>query len=477
MNIEQTPRNASATAAAESLSRFDTISMSRFHRWVLILVSLGEFVDGYDLIVMGGALLFLVPEFHLAPAQVGLLGAAAFLGAALGAGLIGNMSDKVGRRTIFMFNLIFFVGFAILSSLVNNVAELFATRFLVGVAVGADIPTSMAFLAEMTPKAKRGAWTGFLPNITWTSGALTSVVVAVFLLHSAGLNAWRWMFGLAAIPALVVLLGRQLVPESPRWLLNQGRADEAQKVLQRFGLDTVNLEGHQRIKSRWMELFATPWRTRTISLVVINWIQALSSGVATIAAPFVLHYVGLISVLDSLLFTGLIWVVALLGTILGARLVDRLGRRRLAIWGSYIPMALSGVLLGLFGQGRPDVLVPLYLIYSFANWVSVGIIFAWAVELVPTRIRGSMSGLANVFARGALAVTIFIIPVGIATVGFGPTVATLAALFFINAAIVWRFPFFETAGQSLESIASEARSDDDEVGASRAPGEQQPSMP
>src|SRR6185312_9992853 len=140
--------------------------------------------------------------------EVGALGASGFLGAMVGMLIFGDLSDRLGRRAIFVANLIFFVVFSILSAFINSLWELFAVRFLVGVGIGMDIPTSTAYLAEIAPARHRGKVLGSLSQVTWILGALTSTLVAVPLAAAFGEAAWRWMFGLAALPALLVLLGR-----------------------------------------------------------------------------------------------------------------------------------------------------------------------------------------------------------------------------------------------------------------------------
>jgi putative MFS transporter len=337
---------ARASVPPGGLGRLDELEkMNSIHRRALVLVALGEFIDGYDLLVVGGALLFLTPQFHLAPAQIGLLGAAAFLGAALGLLVFGDMTDKVGRRVIFIYNLVSFVGLAIVSAFVNNVTQLFIVRFLIGVAVGADIPTSTAFLAELSPRRSRGGLLGALPNIAWSCGAAVAAFVWVPLSH-IGPDAWRWAFGLAGIPALFVWLARQTLPESPRWLIKQGQVEVAKQVLARLGLENVDLSAYKPERARFSELFAPAIRSRTLWVSVVFGLNCIAGPIATVATPFILRYVGLVSVYNALLFSGIVWILNLAGAVSSWFLIDRIGRQKLAV--------LSQVPAGIFASTFRD---------------------------------------------------------------------------------------------------------------------------
>ena len=249
---------------SESLAELDNRPLSPRQRYAAVLVAFGEFIDGYDLIVMGAALILLRPQFHLSPAETGALGASTFLGAMLGLLVFGDMSDRWGERAIFVANLLFFVVFSILSAFVNSVPQLFVARFLVGVGVGMDIPTSAAYLAEIAPRRRRGIIAGSLLNLMWIFGAMVSNLIALPLMAWTGPAAWRWMFGLAAVPAALVLLARQALPESPRWLLSHGRTEEAQQALRSFGVttDTATLSRLSTRAGSYGELFRPPFRPR-----------------------------------------------------------------------------------------------------------------------------------------------------------------------------------------------------------------------
>lgn len=437
------------------LTDLDERPLSPRQRYAAILVACGEFIDGYDLIVMGAALILLRPQFNLSPQETGALGASTFLGAMLGLVVFGDMSDRIGRRAIFVANLMFFVVFSIVSAFVQSVPQLFVARFLVGVGVGMDIPTSAAYLAEIAPRQHRGRIAGSLLNITWILGAMTSNLVALPLLWLAGADAWRWMFGLAAIPALLVLLGRQALPESPRWLATRGRIEEARQALHSFGIeaDAASLSRLGTRRGSYAELFRPPYRARVLLVALIFFLNCISGPLSTIAAPFVLRTVGALSNETSLLFSALVWGTSLLGVLVGLVLIDRIGRRRL-LYIAAIPEGCAALFMAIAGPGHPPMLVAGFFAFSFFSWLGPAVLtWVWSSELFPTRLRGRSQGVCNGACRLAISINIFLIPVGVATVGFTTSIIILSVPLFALALLVSRLPFLDSGDRSLEVVA------------------------
>ncbi|HUB11568.1 MAG TPA: MFS transporter [Acetobacteraceae bacterium] len=437
------------------LVELDNRALSPRQRYAAILVAFGEFIDGYDLIVMGAALILLRPQFHLSPAATGALGASTFLGAMLGLLAFGDMSDRWGRRAIFVANLLFFVVFSILSAFVQSVPQLFAARFLVGVGVGMDIPTSAAYLAEIAPRHRRGIIAGSLLNIMWILGAMVSNLIALPLLAWTGPAAWRWMFGLAAVPAALVLLGRQALPESPRWLLAHGRADTARQVLRGFGItaDAATLSRLTSQPGSYAQLFRPPYRARVLLVALIFFLNCVAGPLSTIAVPFVLRTVGALSNETSLLFSTLVWCTSLLGVVLGLTLIDRIGRRSL-LYIAVIPEALAALFMAFAGPGHPPMLVAGFFAFSFCSWLGPAVLtWVWSSELFPTRLRGRSQGFCNAACRLAISINIFLIPVGVAAVGFTASIVVLSVPLFMLALLVSRLPFLDSGGRSLEALA------------------------
>ncbi len=443
------------TASEHAFDALDDRPMSPAQRYAALLVAFGEFIDGYDLLVIGGALIFLRPQFNLSPAQVGLLGASGFLGAMVGMLVFGDLSDRLGRRAIFIANLIFFVVFSIISAFTQTVPELFIVRFLVGVGVGMDVPTSAAYLAEIAPRRRRGFVAGSLLNITWILGALASTLIALPLIPLAGNDTWRWMFGLAAVPALLVLLGRQGLPESPRWLAAHGRIAEAKAALSRFGIEAADtqLVAMRAQRGSYGELFGPAWGKRVGLVALVFFLNCVAGPLSTIAAPYVLRTVGALSLQASLGFSALVWVLGLGGVVCGTFLIDRIGRRRLLLL-AVIPEGLAALFMAFAGPANPPLLIGGYFVFSFCSWLGPAVLtWVWSSELFPTHLRGRSQGFCNAVCRFAIAINIFLIPIGVAAVGFTTSIVILSIPLFALAALVGAVPLFESQGKSLETLA------------------------
>ncbi|QKW24010.1 MFS transporter [Kitasatospora sp. NA04385] len=370
------------------------------------MVAFGEFVDGYDLLVMGAALLSLKPALHLSTFQVSWLSAAAFIGAAFGAAVFGDLSDRFGRRLIFVVNLLLFVGAALLAAFAPNVTILFLARVLIGIGVGMDVPTSTSFLAEISPPKTRGRFTGILPNLNWLGGAIVSVAIALAIKDSAGPDTWRWLFGLSAVPALAILLARQSLPESPAWLRAKGREQEALEVYARLGLDPAGAAPKRA--RRYRELFTGRQGARTGAIALFMACSGFGGAITTVAGPLVLTSTGF-GASRSLQFSLLGFVTGVAGLLVGLSLVDRYSRRAYGIVSSLLTLAFG---LGMATAGSNHaVLVTCYLLFTAANWAGpVALAWVWQTELFPTRLRGAGVGVVQFGCRLAIAANVAFVP-------------------------------------------------------------------
>ncbi|WP_331446741.1 MFS transporter [Streptomyces xanthochromogenes] len=420
-------------------------------RWTPRLVAFGEFIDGYDLLVMGSALLFLKPAFGLTASQVGWLGAIAFIGAAVGLVVFGDLSDRFGRKVIFVINLVFFVVASLAAAFVTEVWQLMLARFFIGVAVGMDIPTSHAFLTEIAPKARRGRIAGSLPNMMWLSGAITSVLIALALRDVAGEDTWRWLFGLAAIPAFGVLIARQFLPESPRWLRAQGRHEEARQVFALLGVEEPPAPAGPVEKKRELrELFGKGAGWRLAAVTGFFALQAFGGAVATVAGPLVMEASG-IGAKNSLWFSLAGFVAGLVAVVAGAQVIDRVNRRTLGIW-ACLGVFVAGLGIAFLGPKASGLLLTFYVLYSLLTWFGPGVLsWVWSSEAFPTPLRGIGTGIAQAVTRLMIALNVVLVPNLLEKFGLR-TVAIYACAYVLAAIIIAVSPFLATTGKELEEV-------------------------
>ncbi len=220
----------------------DGLRFGTTHRRVWLLSSLGIMLDGFDFFIMGVALPLIVAEWSTSPVETGLIGSAAILGAIVGAAVMGPLSDRIGRRLAFRIDLGLFVVFAAASALAPGVWWLILFRFLLGVGVGADYPISASYVSEIAPARLRsrlliGAFS--FQAVGQLLGAL--VGLAVLTLDPVP-EAWRWMLAAGVVPAIVIVILRRGVPESPMWLASTRRYTEAVESLRAFGGGHVTVE-------------------------------------------------------------------------------------------------------------------------------------------------------------------------------------------------------------------------------------------
>jgi putative MFS transporter len=211
----------------------DDAPLSGFHKKLALYSSGGPFLDGYILSIIGVALVQITPQLGLGGTAEGLVGASALIGIFLGAFVGGWLTDRFGRQLLFTIDLIAIIVCSVAQFFVTDAFWLITLRLFVGMAVGADYPIATSLLAEFSPRKWRGPLLGAFVCM-WFVGAAVAYIVGDILLHFH--DGWRWMLASAALPALIIVLLRLGTPESPRWLLKQGREDEANEVLHKvFG--------------------------------------------------------------------------------------------------------------------------------------------------------------------------------------------------------------------------------------------------
>lgn len=444
----------------------DDAQLTRTHWKVWFLSAMGVFLDGFDLFIIGVALPLIVHSMGITKEWIGLVGAAAPLGAMVGAFTLGRYTDKLGRKAMYLFDLVFFVVFAGLSAVAWNVDSLLIFRFLLGIGIGADYPISSTYVSEFMPKKIRGRMLSGAFSFQ-ALGALfgAAVGLAILMLHPSP-DAWRYMLAVGVIPAIIVMILRTSVPESPRWYLAQGKVEKAGEIARKLTGKVAGITAQAETQLRYKVLFSREYIRRTI-LATVPWflmdIGLYGIGVFTPTILAVMAFTGHGSFIhkDILSTQGAVFldIFLVVGFALSILLIERWGRIRLQ-WLGFLGMTVAMVLLALVGvpkgaSGGTVVLV--FIGFALFNlMVNMGpnaTTWILPTEVFPTNLRASGHGLAAASGKFGAAIGIFLLPVVEKNLGIGWTLAMVAIASFLGLVITWLFGV-ETQGRSLEDTGS-----------------------
>lgn len=411
--------------------------------------ALGEGLDGYDLGIIAVVLPLITQELGMTPVWSGLVAASTLIGIFFGSPLVGWLSDRIGRRTLFTIDIACFVVLGLLQAVVTEPWQLFVVRFLLGVAVGAEYALGSSLLSEFAPSVGRGRRVaGML--VTWYVGYLVSVVVAFALVDLFGVS-WRWVLATSVVPALVCVVARLGLPESPRWLMGRGRVDEARAVADRylggeayFREEEVEGEHGQVTAGGLRKLFARDVRGRTIFVCVFFAANVAPYFAIFTFAPEVFTSLGVTNEAASTILAN---TIAAIGAVVGMLTIERVGRRTQLITPYWI-MAVALLIVGLWSGAPSAVIVACFAAFAFFNALQGNLTAVYPVEVFPTELRSTGVGVSVAFSRIGAAAGTFLLPIGIESIGIGPCMLIAAGICLVGGAVS-QFMAPETTGLSL----------------------------
>lgn len=462
MLLQNSARSGSGSGHRSYLARLTVIS------------TLGGLLFGYDTGVISGALLYMNDSFNMsAVEEATVVSALLFPGAALGALAGGRMADRLGRRgSLLICALLFLLG-AIGCAIAPTVGFMVAARVLLGLGVGAAAVTCPLYLAEMAPPKLRGRMVTINELMIVTGQMLAFAVNALLDALIQDTEVWRTMLGIASIPALALLAGMLILPESPRWYAIRGRLEDSRRVLnlsrtpEEAASEFEEIAESARTASKerghaWRELKANPWMRRLlwigIGLAVVQ--QATGINTVNYYAPTILEKSGL-GVSASLVATIGVGVTSVLMTILGIWLLGYVGRRRMLVIGFAGVAGSQALLAVVFMLPQSDlasytVLAAMMLFVAFVQCFIGTCVWLLLSEMFPLAIRGLAMGIA-VFALWTVNAAIsFLFPIVVEALGSTGTFALFVLVNLTSLVFVARcVP--ETKGRSLEELESEFR--------------------
>ena len=454
-------------------ARLDRLPLSRPHYQLLLMGGFGYTFDGMDAAIVAFLLPAVRQEWGLSNAQLGIIGSATPFGFLFGAAVAGILGDRIGRRAVMMYALLFYAVFTLVAAAAPSYEVFVGARVLAGLGTGAESAIIAPFLSEFVPAARRGWFIGALAgffSFGFVGAALIGRVVVPTVDHG-----WRWAQVLTAVPVLMVLWWRRSLPESPRYLLLRGRRAEAELVVADFerraeaatgaplpplpprppGVDdeTVALAGTEpggksppladALRFLWSREMArrtavvwTVWFVITFSYYgFFSWI------------PTLLVERG-ITVTRSFEFSIIIYLAQIPGYFSAAWCNERLDRRRT------IAIYLVGSAISAFLLSRVDTSVTIVatgaLLSFFLNGVYAGL-YAYTPEVFPTWVRATGTGLSSAFGRIGSISAPAIIGFFAATLGFAGVFTMTTVVLAVGVVTVLAFGL-HTAGRGLEEL-------------------------
>jgi putative MFS transporter len=431
---------------------------------IIAAAIIGDMLEFFDYYLIGFVLAFIVKPWNLTFGESAIILTSSGIGAILGAFIWGRIADVIGRRTVFIGTVL---NFSIASGLLyftpdNGWIYLSVMRFVVGFGVGGLYCVDLPLVQEFVPARMRG-FIGGLVTVFIPLGVMLSASLAAFATGAVG---WRGLFAIGLVPAAFTLVVRAWVPESPHWLMSQGRKQEARVALAwalKVAPESLPLPDHapKQKAAPWLDLFKYP-RSLAVSWLASIGAQTASYGIGLWAPTLFVLQLGVTPAYAAFLF---LWVklAGIFGRLFFAWLSDQLGRRRsgiLAGFGAAICVCAAGLLHNETVAGVSLLWLGIVLGDFFYDG-GFAVIGPYMAEVWPTRLR--TTGMGSAYGFGGIGKIIG--PLGLAMiVGTSDIVspkATLDAIvpafmYFTGWLILWGLAFlfwgFETGKQSISAI-------------------------
>jgi len=455
------------TIKTDALTRLDHMPWTRFHTLLTVALGVGWTLDSFETNIIGSIFGTLKAVWNLNAAQSSLAVSVWVLGILVGAIGFGYLADRFGRKRLFLATLLWYAVFSVATIFAWNYDSFLVFRALTALAVGGEYSAVTATMGEFIPRRNRGR-TDSLILSGFPLGALISAAVSYYALNllPPGI-AWRVGFGFGTAMALIFFWIRRVIPESPRWLLQQGRVAEAEAIVDEIAQHAQN--ARQSVAADALKRYApttmvpvhpTFWRNlgelagsyrgQCGLASALNFSQAVVVyGVLSLMALVILPYMKVPAASMPVYY---IYgnVAALLGGLAASRLVESWGRRA-SLFASYTFTVLA-ILAVYFASGLAGMVFGYCLIQFGVTW---GYISAYVVsaEILPTRLRASGLGVSVAFGRVGAMVTPVLLTSAFGSTGT-PSAPLLVLLVLASpgpvAAALWWLKGRETRNLSLE---------------------------
>jgi putative MFS transporter len=461
------PPGVEVTRADALIARLERLPFTRKHWLVASVLCTATFFDGYDNLMITATLPLIVASMGLSFAEAGVLITATFWGQAIGAPLSGILAERWGRRAVLLVSCGLMGVTAIMAGLAQNLDQLIIARAIQGLGVGAEVPIAGAMFNEFLRSQHRGGVVmAYETMFSW--GGFVAPWLALGLIALVGQDeAWRGMFLFASLPLLMVFIRNRFLPESPRWLLNRGQFDKADRVVadleesaRRAGkpLPEPVVVARPLVKpTRLLELFESEYRGRTLMMLVwIGMTYAYTYGYAPFVAALYTR-VGGLPVTSALLLAAVSQLISTPYLYVVAFGLDRIGRKFFFGWGlvyAAVVLAVGAIVVGPLGLTSWPVLFALTVLINFGTSPSNAGFYVYAPELFPTRMRAWATAVGSTAIRAISSFMAIVVgAVAGSTLGLAGVYVLMAVLLAIGGLTLLRWGP-ETRRRVLEEIAA-----------------------
>jgi putative MFS transporter len=412
--------------AAAILARLDRLPGTR-HVWLLItMLSLGGMFELYDLFMTAYVIPGLMKAGLLANVSVSiftgpaLFVAATFSGLFIGTFVFGYVADKYGRRTIFTYSMLWYSAATLVMAFQGSGLGVCLWRLIAGIGIGVELVTIDTYISELVPKSMRGRAFAFNQGVQFSVVPVVAFVAYMLVpISPFGFDGWRWVVLIGSTGALAVWFIRRGIPESPRWLINQGRLDEAEavtasieaKVVADLGGAPLPVPGTHSVEEfqpvgRLAEAFEPRYRGRTIMLMIFQFFQTFGFyGFAAWVPTLIAQQTG-INLGASLLYSFIIAIANPFGPLLAMTFADRF-ERKWQLVGAACCIGIFGMLFSY--QSAMPLLILFGVLITLSNNVLSYSFHGYQTELFPARIRARAVGFTYSLSRISAVFASFII--------------------------------------------------------------------
>jgi putative MFS transporter len=439
-------------------ARIERLPYSSWHRNMRIIICSAWFFDAFDSITIAYVLPPLIGLWHMNPGQIGSLLGIGFIGQLVGALAFGWLAERWGRLNSMIVTLLIFTLGGLACAFVSTYDQMWWLRFVQGIGLGGEVPLMAAYVNEFAKAEGRGRFS-LSAQVLFSIGLPICAFVGIYVVPNWG---WQWMFIIGAVPALIAIPLRTMLPESPRWLASRGRFDEANAALTKLEGIAIkegkalpplprDLPVVNEVKPRIADLFKGIYLKRTIT-VWFMWIGAyfVTYGL-TAWAPSLFNFVYHLPVQTSLTYGFVLSFIGLGGALLTIYLIEAIGRKRMFVIGLGI-CALPLLSFAFLGQQSAlSVLLIVSLSFFFCSFLALGLA-TYTAEIYPTHLRALGGGVASAFQRAASYAGPVVVGMILPVYGIN-AVFVVFGLFALMGCLVTLFFAIETRSQVLERLS------------------------